>query len=118
MKGWTFLVALLASLVAGCRTDRVVNRPAKMIALIPNESEMREEVLRHVPVGSALESAQQLMEANGFKCSESSDNVGPYLYCDQQRSVDAFVSRRWQIKIREVDGRVSDVVVHTGAIGL
>ncbi|REK34361.1 MAG: hypothetical protein DWQ45_13345 [Planctomycetota bacterium] len=105
---------LLLSL--GCATSK--NEQTKPIRLTSNESETRERILAEIAVGMPIHAAEEAMTASGFSCTAKDDEDGEYLYCDAQQSESTFIKRRWQVKVRHRDGRVSDVEVRTGLIGM
>ena len=82
------------------------------------------ELLKVVPVGSKVEFARTALEAKGFVCSieynksyADDDGAGKlvtrpkadFLYCDSERRVDLFVSKRWQVMFPVKDGNVVSV---------
>src|SRR5262245_45467332 len=113
-----FIMLLLVSCSA-CRSDE------NKIKMYKNPEDMKQEILKHIPIGSSIKDAQRVMEANGFKCEMSygsfvemyegerfprakHDNT-PHLYCDKEVNSEIFSLRRWQIAIVHKDGVVSDV---------
>lgn len=105
---------LLIVLLAGC----IPNRAAPAIHLTENTDETTQEILKHIPVGSSIEHAEQAMLQEGFECSHKRDSKGTFLYCDIQKHEESLVTRRWQILIRYQESKVRSVSVTTGLIGL
>ena len=93
--------------------------------LYKNPKDMKQEIIKYIPIGSSIKDAQRIMEANGFKCElkhgsftvVNAGEPGPgvvyhnmdYLYCDKEVNSEIFSLRRWQISIVHKDGVVSDV---------
>ncbi len=111
-----YCVTAICLIEVGCQTA-TATRSMPTIQLTDNDSVTRAEVLKYAPLGSSIEHAQTLMEGNGFKCSHKSDRDGLFLYCDLQKSVDAFVGRRWQVVFRFEDTEITEVLVSSGLIG-
>ena len=92
-------------------------------------------VVAQVPIGTPITQAEQTMRRGGFKCSRAvheryadyanSDGKqvvrGPttFLYCDSgdRRTRSWFVSKRWQVSLEDVGGRVAYVGVGVGLTG-
>jgi hypothetical protein len=96
-----------------------------------NAKDMKQEILKSIPIGSSLTNAQKLMDANGFRCSKQEQgnfleldtenmdygilhNNIKYLYCDKELSAESFCSRRWQIALVFDGNTVSDIIVSVG----
>jgi hypothetical protein len=109
------LIAALALTAAGC-SRQLVDRVA-------DPTSMRSAILALVPIGTSIDHAAQRLEPEGLKCQPSSvarfGDREPllYAYCDG-RSRGAFTYRRWQIALVDSAGRVSDVLVASGMVGL
>lgn len=106
----------ILTLAVGCANPWSVTRG------IEEPERMVEVILRHAPVGTPIDDAQQFMEQEGFRCSRSTnqpfgdrENLN-YIYCD--RSEGFLVLRRWQVAIVHHDDRVVEVLAGTGLIGL
>ncbi len=93
-------------------------------------------VVAQVPVGTPIAHAEKTMRRAGFKCSRAVNESyadyanrggaqvtrGPanFLYCDSgaRRTRSWFVSKRWQVSLEDVGGRVAYVGVGVGLTGL
>lgn len=87
---------------------------------------MKQEIQKHIAIGSEIEDAKRIMERNGFDCSfveqggfeemgddnrhvRSHDNVD-FLHCDKEKG--GFIcTRRWQVSIVHKKGIVSGIFV-------
>ena len=93
------------------------------------------EVLKHVPIGTSVGQAKTFMEANGFRCVLSQKQLfgedgptpgqqithGPadFLWCDSgERTFRLVLTRRWQVELVIVDGKISYVATSVGVTGL
>lgn len=87
--------------------------------LLEDGPSMREEILRHVPIGTPKDRAREIMERNGFACSiQLNKDHQPYLFCGKQQISKWPVERKWLVAIGLKDGRVSSVGgVTTGLVG-
>lgn len=100
----------------------------KKMKLHKKNAAMKQEIQKHIAIGSGIEDAKRIMERNGFECSfveeggfeevedgrhsRSHDNVD-YLYCNKEKG--GFIcSRRWQIAIVHKNRIVSDILVSIG----
>ncbi|WP_373540308.1 hypothetical protein [Chamaesiphon sp.] len=107
------------------------------IALSEDPDVVEREILRIIPIDSAIDGAKQMMEKNGFGCKfikngefarVRTDRNAPggsrqqvyrnvdYLYCDASQGF--LVQRRWQLAIIHVGKQVKSVAVSTGLVGL
>jgi hypothetical protein len=91
-------------------------------------------VLKIVPIGSKIELAKTIMEAKGFRClmqynkgyagddpagrHQTHYPAGDFLWCDSERTLGIFISKRWQVIFVEKDETVASVVVGVGLTGL
>jgi|APDOM4702015191_1054821.scaffolds.fasta_scaffold872431_2 hypothetical protein len=109
-----FLVLMVASL-AGCAQAGAVTREIK------EPTRMAEAILGQVPLGTAVDDAQQFMEQEGFKCSRSTNaDFGhrqglDYINCD--RAAGDVVQRRWQIALVHKNGKIVEILSNTGLVG-
>jgi hypothetical protein len=110
------LLTLAAPTLTGCRSAPPV---APSIPLHVDETAMKAEVLRHVPVGTPVEDAERIMSSSGFDCTYFSPGGDdpPLLFCDVYQKEDWLVSRRWMVSFYCNDGKVTRVDVSTGLIG-
>jgi prepilin-type processing-associated H-X9-DG protein len=109
-----FLVIAVGISLGGCRS-----MAEKHDDFLPaNEADSRDVLLKRIPIGSRIELAEKLLSGQGFECSRGSNRFGTYLYCDGHRSIDTFVTCRWQITIYFEEERVRDIFVSTGLIGM
>jgi hypothetical protein len=92
----------------------------------------KEEIIKLIPVGSSIKSAQEVMQKNGFNCQmmlnrpfAEMDESGTnniyrkidFLYCDRQGF--GIVCRpRWQVAIVQNNAVVKDVFVSYGRVCL
>ena len=109
-------MAVTLLLSAGCAT-RLVDR-------FDDTAGMRTAVLELVPVGTPMEDARRRLELEGFRCElpathrfEGVQDPLHYAHCDG-RSRGLLVYRRWQLALVDSAGRLSDVLVATGLVGL
>lgn len=88
---------------------------------------MEKEILAHISVGSPVFQAKKVMEENRFKCRYLQDETfgtteeKDFLHCDFSKlllSKALLVSRRWLVAIDHQEGKVVNVSVSTGLIGL
>lgn len=113
---WGRLLSMLAlTTIWGCQHSRPTTRTMSLSA---DEAACRVEIVKSVPVGTAVENAIRTMQSNGFKCSRMKDERGEFIYCNLSEPRDQFVTSRWQVKLYVADDTVSDVEVAYGTIGL
>ncbi len=93
--------------------------------LSSDEVQAREELLSLAPVGSDVRLAKPLLKKQGFECSWTtqetfgdSEDKHDYLYCDIQKRVGIFVTRRWQVALIHQNNLVEDAAIGIGLIGL
>lgn len=86
----------------------------------------RTELLRLIPIETAMPTAKVIMEQNGFTVRESSGTFAgmpeglagkPFLYCDRERRAGLFISRRYQAALVIEDGKIVGIVATTGLVG-
>jgi hypothetical protein len=103
------------------------------IPMHSNAKNMKKEILRRIPLGSNIQIAKTLMEANDFRCemmrhgtfSETTDDptrpilhVGvDYLFCYKKKVVSPFITRSWDIMIVHDEGMINNIVVNIGLTG-
>jgi hypothetical protein len=106
-----FLAFLSASL-ACAPPDGTITRGAD------GEREWARNLAAAIPLGISGDSAQAVMERNGFRCHTGADSV-VYLWCDKYSGGRAaVVRRRWQAVLNLDDGRrVFEARASTGLIG-
>ena len=104
---------------SGCQKNHTTNLVANADAMqiLEDSKLMRQELLRHIPIGTPIDQAQKSMTKNVFDCSIH-ENPDPHLYCVTQRTETLAVSCKWQIMIDYEDSAVTDIVVSTGFVGL
>ena len=102
--------------------------------MLPDAAATKQEILKHVPLGTMIDQAKAFMEENGFKCVEIQNQRfaedGPLpgqqvihgpantLWCDSgERSIRMALSRRWQVTFVNVGGKVSYISTAVGATG-
>ncbi len=107
-------LAVTLTFITGCQAKQ----PMKSTLLTTNVDQTKQNVLQNIPVGSSIEDAQHLMEAEGCECSHQQDDKGTFLYCDIHKNDQTFVSRRWQVIIYYKDEKVTSVSTSTGLVGL
>ena len=71
--------AALCNGVAGCETSSAILRSTPTMEFHLNESAMKAEVLRFVSLGTPIDEAKKVMEANGFECCYDHDVLGDWL---------------------------------------
>lgn len=88
-----------------------------------NPKEVRETLLKYIPLESSQLYAKRIMEENEFSCTQilkgeflENKNID-YLYCDRYDKESFLISRRWQIAIILNRSRVKDIQVSTGLVG-
>jgi hypothetical protein len=106
---------LFVFLMVGCRGPE----RRQTIAFRADNDSMREEVLRSVPIGTQLATAEKIMSENGFECSVLLDEKTQRtkLFCDASEPVDFWVGRRWLVNFYIDANTVSDVKVTSGYVG-
>lgn len=103
--------------VTGCRSSH--NSASGPVTLHEDDVSTKQEVLRHIPIGSSVDDAQALMEKSGCTCAKYSDEDGRYLYCYHEKSVKLTYGRIWKIFFYyNNDGVITKVSVTTGLVGL
>ncbi len=101
------------------------------ISLSPDNTKVKEEILKQVPLGSSMEHAQKIMLEDGFQCTmmlnerfieqenhftKATHEGIDYLYCDKEKGKSFFCSQRWQIAIVRRNNVVADILVSYGTI--
>lgn len=127
---FTFLMSgaalLMATLLGSSDSDQ------DKFAMLTSSKEMKQELLRLIPLGTHIDDARKIMEANGFKCTvqenESFAEVEydryltpiqrgvDFLYCDREIPIGYDCVRRYQIALVNRDGSVGEVFVSIGLI--
>jgi hypothetical protein len=122
------IIVLILSLIYSIQVNQANDGQMQMHN---NAKDMKQELLKSIPIGSSLTDAQKLMDANGFRCSKQEQgsfleldtenmesgilhNNIKYLYCDKELSAESFCSRRWQIALVFDGNAVSDIIVSIG----
>jgi len=102
--------------------------------MLPDATATKQEVLKHVPLGTTIDQAKAFMEEDGFKCVETRNQRfaedGPVpdqqvihgpadtLWCDSgERSFRIGLSRRWQVTFINENGKVSYIATAVGVTG-
>jgi hypothetical protein len=80
------------------------------------ERETHAAVLARIPLGTEISRAAAIMEREGFKCAKIYTRFS--LWCDRERMVGLFVSRRWQVLFVDKGGVTTDVAVRVSLTGL
>lgn len=75
--------------------------------------------MSEIPIGTTLTKAEEIVRANGLRCSQEIDEKTnmPFLSCGYSERVDMWVTMVWQIRIDCPDGFVSDIQCHRTGIG-
>ncbi|REJ90446.1 MAG: hypothetical protein DWQ34_17320 [Planctomycetota bacterium] len=76
MMSRLIVLTLLANL--GCATTK--NEQPGPIQLTSSESDTRERILAEIAVGTPIATAEEVMTANGFSCTQVNDDDGAFLY--------------------------------------
>src|SRR5438128_277975 len=101
----------------------------KKIKMHKNPNAMKREIAKQIPIGSSIEDAQRIMEANGFWCvwkrggsftegTEEKPSVEhsdiDFLYCRKVKTLltdlpkSLIYMRLWEVAFVQKDGLVSD----------
>jgi hypothetical protein len=110
---------------------------AEKIKFYEDPDLMEQELLKHIPLGTPINEAMQVMKNNGFKCEIIEDgrfsdvkedenasgrirqtvyeNVD-FLYCDISKGF-FIVARRWQVSLVYEQHQVTQISVSTGLVG-
>jgi hypothetical protein len=123
-RGTLLLTIFFAFSLIICQAEQKIKMRKKQQA-------MKQEVAKYIPIGSSIEDAQRILEANGFKCMlreqrsfaemnygelvERQENMD-FLWCDKEKGSWLFCDRRWQVAIVHKNGIVSDIFVSIGLI--
>lgn len=98
-----------------------------------NEKAMKQEIAKQIPIGSTIEDARRIMEANGFKCEmrereslADKDQDGrivthrylDFLSCGKEKPTWWLTERRWQVLLVHEGGIVSEIVVAISLTGM
>lgn len=120
MRGIILLVLFLAVSLVVCHAAQ------KRMKMHNNEKAMKQEIAKQISIGSTIEDARRIMEANGFKCElmerasfADKDHDGrivsrrnlDFLWCDKEKGTWFFCDRRWQVVIVHERGIVNEIVV-------
>jgi hypothetical protein len=107
--------------------------PVGKIRMLKDSKSMKAEILKHIPLGTAVEDAQKKMEENSFKCAlkqnrsfaETEDDGSQrihekcdYLYCDLELPITEYCRRRYQIAMVHDSGIVVEIRVSIGLVCL
>ena len=118
MRRLLSLLWMLLCFITGCNsTDRKSAQPnagSLRIPLTDNAGEMEASILKHLPVGTALDEVEDFMAEERFHCAKLLPNI---LTCSAQRDASPWVTKEWIAEIKFKDGRLVDVTVsvhHTG----
>ncbi len=114
------LTSFLAIMLVGCQSSAVsTNRSPRPSILNGRDAEVRERLLAEIPIGTTLTKAEEIVRANGLRCSQEIDEKTnmPFLSCGYSERVDMLVTMVWQIRIDCPDGLVSDIQCHQTGVG-
>jgi hypothetical protein len=107
----TVATSFLFTASLGCGRDRSITHGAD------GSPEWTRRLTAAVPLGVARDSAQAMLERNGFRCERDSVRTAS-LWCEKESGGRfAIVRRRWQAMITIQDGHVAAVQATTGLIG-
>lgn len=118
MRSSVVIVATLVLAAAGCRSGSPFEE--KQMALsqepvtLPDAEEIRRRCEEQIPVGLPIVDAEDIMTANGFKCSDERDELGTYLSCHRPKSVRSRSEIPWHVAVRYRDAKVTDIQVSRG----
>lgn len=99
---------------------------------VTTASTFRAWVLDHVPLGTASTDARRFFKDRNFQCQLVRDGAftpdAPagagtwthqnYVYCDGRQRLRLMLARRWQVALVEEAGRIVEVGVSVGLLGL
>jgi hypothetical protein len=104
----------------------------KKLKLHNNLKEMKEEVLKRIPIGIPIEQAREIMVKSGFKCEmllnksfaemdydehQTTREGIDFLYCDKEKAAFPYgCDRRWQIAIVHKNAVVTEQLISIGLI--
>jgi len=129
------ICGLMSAAVIGCNespsrnarpSDRskTGDKPEPDTRGVESREVMKQQLSQLVPPGTSIQKAQQVMEREGFSCSQkhntgfSEEGVGhdnlDYIYCDRSDEVGPFTTRRWQIALIIEHSKVRGYLVSMG----
>lgn len=114
------LTLFSAVMLVGCQSSAVsTNRSPRPSILNGRDAEIRERLLAEIPIGTTLTDAEEIVRANGLRCSQQFDEKSnmPFLSCGYSEKVDMLVTIVWQIRIDCPNGLVSDIQCHQTGVG-
>ena len=131
MISFKFRILLAGLLLLPIPSKSATKRSTIMLS---DAATTKQEVLKHVPLGTTIGQAKAFMEESGFKCMETQNQRfaedGPVpgqqvihgpadtLWCDSgEQSFRMVLSRRWQVTFVNVGGHVSYVAAAVGVTG-
>ena len=79
------------------------------IQMYDNSELMQQEITKHIPIGSSIDRAREVLEANSFRCYQ--DNVYLDGAWEQGIPLPSFDQRSWHVRIYHKYGAVSKVEV-------
>ena len=86
--------------------------------LSEDKHELKQSLLKQIPIGTRIGSVETYMKGLGFECSHERDESGDFLYCDRQEPTNDFIDVRWQILVYYKKSVSTRIEVNIGYIGL
>ena len=110
---WPAISIVALALVAGCHTSSTLpgsgwfakNPPT--IVLEGTRAEMRAELMHHVPVGTSIEDAREVMRFNGFEIHDRAGAEPGALLFTRRRHASAELSYEWRVELRHDGARIT-----------
>jgi len=109
-----FVIMICAlAVLAGC----VASRGKRSMKLIEDPALVKKLILKEIPVGTRVEDAKAIMEANEFDCRFVALDERPHLYCVREEGISLLVGGKWQVLIPHEGGLTKGVAVTYGRVG-
>lgn len=115
------IISLLTILILSCNQVS-----AQKIQLYSDTVAMRNEIIKHIPIGTDTLLAKAIMSKSRFKCQSYKKSTFAsgktyftdldYLYCTRSRTK-KMISEQWQIALVHKNGIITAVIVSFGLTG-
>lgn len=115
---WSVLGLLGALFTIGCQGASPSGANMANQILTEGAAATKTNILDRIPIGTPIDNARKIMDEAGCDCMMDSDDSGDYLYCYKAETIELTYSRVWKVFFYYQDGKVYDVSVTTGLIGL
>ena len=116
-NGWLVISTLLLALSVGCHTSSPLPgagwfaRNPPTFLLEGTRAEMRAEVMHHLPVGTPIEDAREVVRYNGFAIRKSAEADPKTMLWTKRRHAGADVSYEWRVELRHDGEKITGVDV-------